>query len=197
MNTVAKQPMYGWNSFPSKAQWVLDADITKCFDRINHEALLAKLETSPKFRRVVKGWLEAGVMEGGVISPLLANIGLHGLETIISEKFPRRRGISLPKVVRYADDLVILHEEREVIEQCREIAAGWLDGRGLEFNENKTRITHRLKTTGGEAGFEFLGFRIGQSPAGKYNSDRPHRFQQTRKSALCNALCLGEASSPK
>lgn len=114
----------------------------------------------------------AGTPQGGVISPLLANIALHGLETIINEKFPRRRGISPPKVVRYADDLVILHEEREVIEQCREVAAEWLAGKGLEFNENKTRITHTLETTEGEAGFEFLGFKIRQYPAGKYNSDR-------------------------
>jgi RNA-directed DNA polymerase len=168
-----------------KPKWVLDADITKCFDRINHEALLEKLDTSPKFRRIVKGWLEAGVMEkgelfpsttgtpqGGVISPLLANIALHGLEEIINEKFPRKRGVSPPKVVRYADDLVILHEEREVIEQCQEIAANWLGGMDLKFNENKTRITHTLETTEGEAGFEFLGFKIKQYPAGKYNSDR-------------------------
>jgi RNA-directed DNA polymerase len=179
----AIKAIYG--AISQKPKWVLDADITKCFDQINHEALLAKLDTSPKFRRIVKGWLEAGVMEkgelfpstagtpqGGVISPLLANIALHGLEEIINEKFPRRRGFSPPKVVRYADDLVILHEEREVIEQCQEIAAKWLDGIDLKFNENKTRITHTLEATEGEAGFEFLGFRIRQYPAGKYNSDR-------------------------
>jgi RNA-directed DNA polymerase len=75
-------------------------------------------------------------------------------------------------VVRYADDFVILHEEREVIEQCREVAAQWLGKIGLELNEKKTRITHTLETMDGEAGFDFLGFRIRQYPAGKYNSDR-------------------------
>ena len=87
------------------------------FDQIDRAALLAKLKTSPRLRRCIKRWLEAGVMDGeeifpttagtpqgGVISPLLANIALHGMETIISEKFPRRRGWSPPKVVRYADD---------------------------------------------------------------------------------------------
>jgi RNA-directed DNA polymerase len=146
---------------------------------------LAKLNTNPKLRRVIKKWLKAGVMDGeelaptaagtpqgGVISPLLANIALHGLETIISEKFPRRRNISPPKVARYADDFVILHKEREVIEQCREVVTRWLGEMGLELNENKTRITHTLETTEGEAGFEFLGFQIKQYPAGKYNSDR-------------------------
>ena len=168
-----------------KPKWALDADLAKCFDRIDQAALLAKLNTNPRLRRVVKRWLEAGVMDGeelsptragtpqgGVISPLLANIALHGLETIISEKFPRRRNVSPPKVVRYADDFVILHEEREVIEQCREVVTQWLGEMGLELNEDKTRITHTLETTEGEAGFEFLGFRIRQYPAGKYNSDR-------------------------
>lgn len=168
-----------------KPKWVLDADLAKCFDRINQAALLTKLNTNPRLRRVIKGWLEAGVMEGeefsptaagtpqgGVISPLLANIALHGLETIIDESFPRRRSWRPPKVVRYADDFVILHEEREVIERCLEIVKQWLSEMGLELNENKTRITHTLETTEGEAGFEFLGFRIKQYPAGKYNSDR-------------------------
>src|SRR5215471_6752562 len=74
-----------------KPKWTLDADLSKCFDRIDQAALLAKLNTSPKLRRVIKGWLKAGVMDGegfspttagtpqgGVISPLLANIALHG-----------------------------------------------------------------------------------------------------------------------
>lgn len=168
-----------------KPKWVLDADISKCFDQIERTALLAKLNTSPRLRRCIKGWLEAGVLDGeelfptragtpqgGVISPLLANIALHGLETIISEKFPRRRGWNPPKVVRYADDFVILHEERAVIEQSREIVTEWLKGMGLELKESKTRITHTLETTAGETGFEFLGFKIRQYPAGKYNTDR-------------------------
>src|SRR5499433_3146716 len=168
-----------------KPKWALDADISKCFDQIDRTALLAKLNTSPRLSRCIRGWLEAGVMDGeelfptttgtpqgGVISPLLANIALHGLETVISQKFPKRRNVSPPKVVRYADDFVILHEEREMIEQCREVVKEWLGEMGLELNENKTRITHTLETTEGEAGFEFLGFQIKQYPAGKYNSDR-------------------------
>ena len=107
-----------------------------------------------------------------MISPLLANIALHGLETVISEKFPKRRGFGPPKVVRYADDFVVLHEERAVVEQSREIASEWLKEMGLELKESKTRIVHTLETTEGEAGFEFLGFQIRQYPAGKYSSDR-------------------------
>ncbi|MGH9837168.1 MAG: reverse transcriptase domain-containing protein [Blastocatellia bacterium] len=174
-----------YDGIKQKPKWVLDADLSKCFDRIDQAALLAKLNTNPKLRRIIKGWLEAGVMEGeelfpttagtpqgGVISPLLANIALHGLETIISERFPPRRGFRSPKVVRYADDFVILHEDREVIEQCLEIVKQWFGEVGLELNESKTRITQTLETTEGEAGFDFLGFRIKQYPAGKYASDR-------------------------
>jgi RNA-directed DNA polymerase len=146
---------------------------------------LAKLDTSPKFRRCIKGWLEAGVKEGaelfpttagtpqgGVLSPLLANIALHGLETVIHEKFPKRRGFNPPTVVRYADDFVILHADRAVIEQSREIVTDWLKPMGLELKASKTRIVHTLETTEGAAGFEFLGFQIRQYPAGKYRSDR-------------------------
>jgi len=77
---------------------VLDADISKCFDRIDHEALLKKLNTSPTIRRQIRAWLKAGVMDGkqlfetsegtpqgGVISPLLANIALHGMENRIKD----------------------------------------------------------------------------------------------------------------
>lgn len=168
-----------------KPKWVLDADIARCFDQIKHEALLDKLHTTPRLRRLIKAWLTAGVWEGeelfpttagtpqgGVISPLLANIALHGLETIIQERFPRRRNVSPPKVVRYADDFVILHEEREVIEQSRALVTDWLGEMGLELKESKTRIAHTLETTEGAAGFEFLGFQIRQYPAGKHRADR-------------------------
>jgi RNA-directed DNA polymerase len=179
----AIKAIYG--AISQKPKWALDADISKCFDQIERTALLAKLKTSPRLRRCIKGWLEAGVMDGeelfpttagtpqgGVISPLLANIALHGMETVISEKFPKRRGFTPPKVVRYADDFVVLHEERAVVEQSREIVTEWLKEMGLELKESKTRIVHTLETTEGEAGFEFLGFLIRQYPAGKYSSDR-------------------------
>jgi RNA-directed DNA polymerase len=103
-----------------KAKYVLDADIAKCFDRINHEALIKKIDTGPSLRRQLKAWLKAGVvddgqlfpteegtMQGGNISPLLANIALHGLETAIVKQFPRSgsRCFSPPQVIRYADDV--------------------------------------------------------------------------------------------
>lgn len=118
-----------FNEIRFKAKYVLDADIAKCFDRINHEALLRKLNTSPTIRRQIRAWLKAGVMDGkqlfptsegtpqgGVISPLLANIALHGMENRINQAFPRRTIVKKGKyagyqpgtaLIRFADDFVI------------------------------------------------------------------------------------------
>jgi len=169
-------------------KFVLDADIAKCFDRINHQALLDKLGTFPRLRRVVKAWLKAGILDGeelfpteegtpqgGVISPLLANVALHGLETAVQAAFPRSKGLQRggpyvdwqPTVIRYADDFVILHRDLDAIKHAQQVAAEWLKGMGLEMKPSKTRITHTMKEIDGNAGFEFLGFHIRQYPRGK------------------------------
>lgn len=172
-------------------KYVLDADITKCFDRINHQALLNKIGTYPQLRRIIKTWLKAGVMEGetlfpteegtpqgGVISPLLANIALHGLESSIRDAFPesiRVNGKKInhqkPTVIRYADDFLILHKEIEVIEKAQSVVADWLAGMGLELKPSKTRITHTLETVNNNVGFDFLGFNVRLFRVGK----RQHR----------------------
>jgi RNA-directed DNA polymerase len=157
---------------------VLDADIAKCFDRIDHEALLIKLNTFPTIRRQVRAWLKSGVMDGkqlfptsegtpqgGVISPLLANIALHGMEERIKQyaetqkgrKHNNRQSLSL---IRYADDFVILHEDITVVQRCREIISEWLQGMGLELKPSKTRLAHTLKQYEQERpGFDFLVLR--------------------------------------
>lgn len=176
-----------------KPKYVLDADIAKCFDRINHEALLDKLGTYPQLRRLIKAWLKAGVMEGetlfpteegtpqgGVISPLLANIALHGFETAITTAFPKwvegkrgpdgkRNQISgwQPRVIRYADDFVILHPDLGVILEAKRVAVEWLKDMGLELKDSKTRITHTLDEHEGQVGFDFLGFNVRQFRVGK------------------------------
>ncbi len=170
-----------------KAKYALDADIAQCFDRINHSALLTKVHASPGVRRQLRAWLKAGVladgqlfptpqgtMQGGNISPLLANIALHGLETHIGKQFPRsgRRNFATPNVVRYADDFVILHAERQVVERCQTVVAEWLQDMGLELKPSKTRITHTLAVPDGAPGFDFLGFHIRQYPAGKTQSGK-------------------------
>ena len=183
-------------------KYVLDADIAKCFDRINHEVLIKKIGTFPKLNRQIRAWLKSGVLDGkklfpteegtpqgGVISPLLANIALHGLETVITKAFPhkvhykygRENGKQTqtymgytPKahVVRYADDFVILHENIEVILKCKQIITEWLRGLGLELKETKTRICHTLQKyeNNNPPGFDFLGFNIRQFQAGKYRT---------------------------
>jgi RNA-directed DNA polymerase len=168
-------------------KYVLDADITKCFERIDQTALLAKLGTTPTLRRVIKGWLKAGVMEGttlfptetgtqqgSVISPLLANVALHGLETAVRAAFPASRTINgqrlanwQPQVIRYADDLVVLHRDKAVIQQSKEIVAQWLKEMGLELKPSKTRISHTLQAVEGAAGFDFLGFNVRHYQVGK------------------------------
>lgn len=179
-----------------KTKYVLDADISKCFDKISHKKLLEKLDTFPKLRRQIKAWLKADVIDfvkherksshegtpqGGVISPLLANIALHGMETKIKEyaetiylkgvsKRDKRKALSL---VRYADDFVILHEKLEVVEHCQRIIEDWLADYDLELKPEKTHIGHTLKThNGNKPGFNFLGFYVRQYEVGKYQSGR-------------------------
>jgi RNA-directed DNA polymerase len=182
-----------FNSTRKKPKYVLDADISKCFDRIDQEALLRKLNTFPTIRRQVRAWLKAGVMDGkqlfptsegtpqgGVISPLLANIALHGMEKRIkqyADTLPTKIGknrldnFRSLNLIRYADDFVILHEDIAVVQRCKEIISEWLQGMGWELKPSKTRLTHTLKRyEQEEPGFDFLGFTIRQFPVGKYHS---------------------------
>ncbi len=172
-----------FNAMKGKAKYVLDADIAKCFDRIDHKALLEKLNTFPTIRRQVRAWLQAGVIDsakllattegapqGGVISPLLANIALHGMENRIKQlgsvRYP-------PCLIRYADDFVILHHDITVVQRCQQVVAEWLNDMGLELKPNKTRLAHTLnKYEQEEPGFDFLGFTIRQFPVGKYQSGK-------------------------
>lgn len=171
-------------------KYVLDADIEKCFDKINHEELLKRLNTYPSLARLIRAWLKAGVMEdevfsatefgtpqGGVVSPLLANIALHGMEEFIAKKFPQKRinkaNFRQPQLIRYADDLLVIHKDRFVIEQCKEELEIWLNKIGLKLKPSKTRIAHTLeKDENGERGFEFLGMHIGQYVVGKTHSGK-------------------------
>jgi RNA-directed DNA polymerase len=171
-----------------KSKYVLDADISKCFDRINHKALLSKVHTYPTLNRLIKAWLKAGYMDGkdlfptnegtpqgGIISPLLANIALHGMEervmqyaeTLKGSKRDNRRDISL---IRYADDFVIIHKELNVVKKCQEIIADWLKDMGLELKPSKTKLTHTLNEINGNVGFDFLGFHVQQYKTGNYRS---------------------------
>jgi RNA-directed DNA polymerase len=166
-----------------KAKYVLDADIAKCFDRIDHEALLDKVNAGPAITRQLRAWLRAGILDGetpfpsdrgtpqgGAISPLLANIALHGLEDLVRQRFPCRtvKGVQFypATLIRYADDFVVLHEKEGVVREAQEVIAEWLKQMGLELKPSKTRVGHTLHEVGGRSGFDFLGFTIRQFPAG-------------------------------
>jgi RNA-directed DNA polymerase len=92
-----------------------------------------------------------------VISPLLANVALHGLEEALVKTLPRA---NRPAVIRYADDLVILHPDRKTLDKLQERAEEWLAKMGLRFKPSKTGITHTLIEHEGKIGFDFLGFVI-------------------------------------
>ncbi len=122
-----------------------------------------------------------------LFSPLLANIALHGLEHVLSEfaktldsrdsrghQMGGRDKIKSLSFIRYADDFVVLHEQKAVVQRCREIISEWLAGIGLELKPEKTRLTHTFNpelSEDGKAGFDFLGHHIRQYPAGKYRSN--------------------------
>lgn len=166
--------------------------MAKCFDGIGHSALLAKLHTFPSCRRVIKTWLKAGVMEngawfpteqgtpqGGICSPLVANIALHGRDQAITSAFPAlvRAERWKPTVVRYADDFVVLHPDKAVIEQAQQVVSAWRAELGLTLNPSKTPITHTLTPCEGQIGFDFLGFHIQQFPVGKTHTGKGRNGQ--------------------
>nr|ALO20943.1 hypothetical protein [Microglena monadina] len=184
------------NSTQKKAKYVIDADIAKWFDRINHEALLNKLNLKGKFRQQIKSWLKAGIFDegnyskseegtpqGGIISPLLANIALHGLETRLKDfvstqrlfdagghQITSSRRATTLCVVSYADDFVVMHDRLDILLQCKQIIIDFLQEIGLELSTAKTRVTHTLELSPSEKiqfgvekpGFKFLGFEIRQ-----------------------------------
>ncbi len=150
-----------------KKKWVVDADISGCFDNINHEHLLSTIGNFPG-RRLIKEWLKAGYVDnnvfhaqesgtpqGGIASPLLANIALHGMEDALGVKY-NYRGESTGKriVIRYADDFVILCETKKDAELAKCDVKKFLKIRGLELSSEKTKICHISE------GFNFLGLNI-------------------------------------
>jgi len=163
-----------------RPKYALDADIEKCFDRIDHQALLTKLRAIQPIKRMVRNWLKAGIIDegemifpeagtpqGGVISPLLANIALHGLELHVAKACTHAKA---PMVIRYADDLVILHEDLETLSILTRQAENWLQGMGLQFKASKTHLRHTLEERDGQTGFDFLGFSIRQYRVGKHRT---------------------------
>jgi RNA-directed DNA polymerase len=153
--------------------WILEGDIRSCFDRISHEWMLANIPTDTE---VLGKWLRAGYVEnrtlfptsegtpqGGIISPVAANMTLDGLERLLKERFPRhgRKRIDgkfyylKVNLVRFADDFVITGDSQELLEtEVRPLVERFLAERGLQLSPEKTRITHINE------GFDFLGYNV-------------------------------------
>lgn len=153
------------------AEWVLEGDIKGCFDHISHEWLL---ENIPMDKTILKQFLKAGFVfkrdlfpteegtpQGGIISPILANMALDGIQKMLKEHFDlNAKGIysqyihakSKVNLVRYADDFIVTAANKEVAEEAKELIRDFLKIRGLELSEEKTVITHI------NDGFDFLGW---------------------------------------
>lgn len=166
----ARQQLFTSLAQKASAQWVLDADISGFFDHINHKWLLKHVHMD---KRMLRTWLKSGVIDkgqllrteegtpqGGIISPVLANITLNGLETGLL-KFLREhlgvRGVVRAKVnlVRYADDFVVTGASQEVLETIvKPWVVTFLRERGLNLSLEKTRVVHI------QTGFDFLGWNF-------------------------------------
>jgi RNA-directed DNA polymerase len=148
-------------------------------------------------RRIIKGWLKAGILDkgvfqkseagtpqGGVISPLLANIALDGMEKYVKDRLEddlfqankarirreglssggigRRRARTSMTIIRYADDFVVVHRDRDIVEKAQSVIEEFLRGMGLELKPSKTRIAHTIENLDGKIGFDFLGWTVRQ-----------------------------------
>jgi RNA-directed DNA polymerase len=183
-----------------RRQWILDADLQGAFDHIDHDFVLGRLGSFPG-RGMIGAWLRAGVMEngrfapteegapqGGVISPLILNITLHGMETAAGVRYFRRSrgGIETapeaPVLVRYADDLLVFCRTRQHAEQVKQQLVEWLRPRGLGFNAAKTQIVHLNQ------GCDFLGFNIrryhGKLPLIKPSDDAVRRIRERLRTEM-------------
>jgi RNA-directed DNA polymerase len=182
----------------------LDADIEGCFDNIDHEYLLNKLNTMPIFKEQIRSWLRAGIMDttkkedseyniagtpqGGVISPLLSNIALHGMETEVLSKFGRDR----VKLIRYADDFVVMGKKYDDIIKAEGIVKDFLKPIGLNLSESKSRIGHTMENKPGMSGIvglDFLGYHFRNYPRSKHRGVKSTRgvtqnFIQVSKPSL-------------
>ena len=147
-------------------KWVLEGDIRACFDQIDHQWML---ENIPMDKFILRQWLEAGFIEnhvfhetsrgtpqGGVASPILANLALDGMQDMIAKAVPKGSKVNF---VRYADDFICTAKDPQILEDVIKPAIQvFLAKRGLQLSEEKTLITHI------DRGFDFLGYNIRKYP---------------------------------
>ncbi|MCD4766783.1 MAG: group II intron reverse transcriptase/maturase, partial [Methanosarcinales archaeon] len=145
----------------SSPEWVLEGDIKGCFDNISHQWLLDNISMD---KSILKQFLNAGYLfnrtlfptkagtpQGGIISPILANITLDGIEKILVDKYHKKNKVNF---VRYADDFIVTAKNEEMAIEIKELVTNFLEDRGLELSDEKTLITHI------DNGFDFLGWNF-------------------------------------
>ena len=165
--------IFGIMSQKTSAQWILEGDIKGCFDNINHQWLLDNI---PMDKSILKQFLKAGFVyknslfptkagtpQGGIISPILANMTLDGIESILVDKYHRGKNSKINvhqtgkhkvNFVRYADDFIVTAKTKEIAEEIKKLIKNFLTDKGLELSDEKTSITHI------DIGFDFLGWNF-------------------------------------
>ncbi|NOQ48308.1 MAG: group II intron reverse transcriptase/maturase [Methanococcoides sp.] len=169
----ACENFFGHMSKKYSAQWILEGDIKGCFDNISHQWLLDNI---PMDKSILKQFLKAGFVyenslfptkagtpQGGIISPILANMTLNGIESLLADKYHRGKSGRIHPVqrskykvnfVRYADDFIVTAKTKEIAEEAKELIKNFLTDKGLELSDEKTLITHI------NDGFDFLGWNV-------------------------------------
>ncbi|WP_371357387.1 group II intron maturase-specific domain-containing protein [Hydrocoleum sp. CS-953] len=163
------------NCVKFQPKYLLKADITKCFECLDYERLLKKLDTYPSLRKQIRVWLKDRkelFLTDEVISPLLVNIAFLGIEEQIKHYtetlFIKCQGLGL---IRYGGNLVVAHEDIEVVQKCQDIIRESLSDLCWELKPSQITISHTLYICGEEEpGFDFLGFNIRQYEVSKNQS---------------------------
>ncbi len=167
-----------------RPSFVFVADIEGAFDHLNQTVVLDKLQTYPALREAINAWLKAGIKDrgsyfpsvtgipqGGALSPLLLNVALHGMETVVKDSNASMSAAETPLMIRYADDFLVFHSNLDELQKTVTRVTNWLQEVGLRLNSRKTHITHTLSSYQGHLGFDFLGFAIRQYPPEKTEPD--------------------------
>jgi RNA-directed DNA polymerase len=173
-------------------KFVLDADIEKCFDNISHDYLMRKLGQSGAIESQILAWLQAKVIEpagenkslnqdnkgtpqGGIISPLLANVTLNGMEDVVKGR-----------LIRYADDFIVLDRDDQTIEQDYNSLVDYFRPMGLSFNDGKTSFGHTMDYYQGRPpGFDFLGFHYRNYHVSKHSGVKNTRGKNQDFITVC------------
>ncbi len=164
-------------------KWVLDADLKGCFDNLEQKFILKRIQSTPGVDSIAE-WMKAGYVfegrryptetgtpQGSICSPLLSNIGLHGLETTVKLLNPA------VGCIRYADDFIVTAKSRDALEEIIPSIKQWLSERGLELNKEKTKLVHI------DEGFDFLGFNLRH-----YNGKLLIKPQKQKVLAFCQEM---------